>query len=877
MLGVRMESAAHALFFLHFFSTSAQVASGEEVLFDSATQARLEWTSIPPKSWKESQMSLGSDRPHPIYQACIANQNRRSKTLWTQWVDRKDAVNLLLDIKFLQEVEASSQLSPLSVYLTESDAPMMAFRPMEVLRLTAPVPVPADDDWQELDKNLHFAQGLSLGTVSRRGVHLGFDYAGPCVLIAAVRLYYRKCPPLLQALSEFGASPAGAGPNVGRCVSGSREISPPQRVCGADGSWGPLHGRCVCAPGHQEAESSCEACSVGSYRPARDNARCLPCPPNSESGFRGAVECRCVQGHSRLPSDPVNVSCARPPSAPVNLTYLRPSDSSLTLHWGPPVDLGGREEVTYTVECWLKSAGSSDLWQKCGRSTQVLPASREISATAAEVTGVEPRGDYRFSVRADNVVSRHFRSRGPEVFIAIYNWKVMDPTSPGPSDPNISVVVPVAVAVAAGGLALLAAVACCVRRSYKRLDDEAVALQPGSAVVTYRRDMEPQSPLHPMAIVPAMEGWNETLLSGLKEVVVDRKNLTLGKELGRGEFGSVYEGIFTSQDEADLKVAVKTMRVGIYTHEDLDSFLKEAEIMKHMDHNNVVKLLGVTLEAVPGSPVPMPLVILPFMQHGDLRRFLIATRYGDVPMFVPHQSLLRFMVDIAAGMEHLSSREFLHRDLAARNCMLGDDLRVRVADFGLSKKIYSKNYYRQKVAIRLPIKWMAIESLAESIFSIKTDVWSFGVTMWEIVTRGRTPYPGVPNHELLELLESGHRPKATGCDSKLYAVMQSCWHSDPAHRPGFGELGLRLKALLSELPPLDASKEAHYINQGLMAASQGVSGEEDPDSEEGAVGNIYLSAPVGASDGPKDEAWTEEQEDGYLLCIESVSAEKSID
>uniref|UniRef100_A0AAQ4RL44 receptor protein-tyrosine kinase n=1 Tax=Gasterosteus aculeatus aculeatus TaxID=481459 RepID=A0AAQ4RL44_GASAC len=199
---------------------------------------------------------------------------------------------------------------------------------------------------------------------------------------------------------------------------------------------------------------------------------------------------------------------------------------------------------------------------------------------------------------------------------------------------------------------------------------------------------------------------------------------------------------------------------------------------------------GVTLQREQDFPLPVPLVILPYMKHRDLRRFLI---------FVPHQSLLRFGIDIAAGMAYLSAKGFLHRDLAARNCMLGDDLRVCVADFGLSKKIYSSNYYRQKATIRVPIKWMAIESLSESIYSSKSDVWSFGVTMWEIVSRGRTPYPGVHNHELLELLLSGHRLKPPeDCDHNLYEVMQSCWDKEPSRRPDFKELGEILKGLLSD-------------------------------------------------------------------------------
>uniref|UniRef100_A0A672I2I9 receptor protein-tyrosine kinase n=1 Tax=Salarias fasciatus TaxID=181472 RepID=A0A672I2I9_SALFA len=236
-------------------------------------------------------------------------------------------------------------------------------------------------------------------------------------------------------------------------------------------------------------------------------------------------------------------------------------------------------------------------------------------------------------------------------------------------------------------------------------------------------------------------------------------------------------------------------------------------------------------------PLPVPLVILPYMKHGDLRLTVFLSVRLSL-QFVPHQSLLRFMMDIAVGMDYLNSQGFLHRDLAARNCMLGDDLRVCVADFGLSKKIYSKNYYRQKVAVRLPIKWMSMESLSESLYSSKSDVWSFGVTMWEIMSRGRTPYPGVHNHELLDLLQSGYRLKAPeDCDHK-YQVMRSCWDPDPARRPGFGELYQDLGALLAQLPALEADVEANYINQGLQAAAAAL---QDPqDDPESRGGNVYL-------------------------------------
>ncbi|XP_034533077.1 tyrosine-protein kinase Mer-like isoform X2 [Notolabrus celidotus] len=401
-------------------------------------------------------------------------------------------------------------------------------------------------------------------------------------------------------------------------------------------------------------------------------------------------------------------------------------------------------------------------------------------------------------------------------------------------------------------------IAVCVlrhRRTKFRSDQEVLFSM--SSGISYRR------PEVVEAAPPATDtvgGGVELLVFGdrLKDFLVDRNKLTLGKELGRGEFGSVYEGVFSPSEGVNMKVAVKTMRVGLHSQADLHDFLKEAELMQNFRHENVVRLLGVTVQREQDCPLPVPLVILPYMKHGDLRRFLIATRYGDVPMFVPVQSLLRFMVDIAAGMEYLSSQGFLHRDLAARNCMLGDDLHVCVADFGLSKRIYSSNYYRQRAAVRVPIKWMSMESLSESVYSIKSDVWSFGVTMWEILSRGRTPYPGVNNHELLDLLRSGFRMKPPEeCDNRLYEVMRSCWDEDPILRPAFGALVQTLKGFLSELPELDVSEEANYINQGLQAAAAA------PPHTDGRGKNIYLCAPVGAA-AREEEV---ELEDGYLKYI----------
>ncbi|XP_039594468.1 tyrosine-protein kinase Mer [Polypterus senegalus] len=308
-------------------------------------------------------------------------------------------------------------------------------------------------------------------------------------------------------------------------------------------------------------------------------------------------------------------------------------------------------------------------------------------------------------------------------------------------------------------------------------------------------------------------GINEDLQTKLQDVMTDRKLLSVGKVLGEGEFGSVFEGHLKQPDGSSQKVAVKTMKMDNFSQREIEEFLSEAACMKDFCHPNVIRLLGVCLEINSHERFPKPMVILPFMKYGDLHSFLLRSRLGERPQYLPLQTLLKFMIDIALGMEYLSSKNFLHRDLAARNCMLRDDMTVCVADFGLSKKIYSGDYYRQGRIAKMPVKWIAIESLADRVFTTKSDVWAFGVAMWEIATRGMTPYPGVQNHEIYDYLLQGNRLKQPAdCLDELYGIMYSCWRADPASRPSFTEVRICLEKLAERLPEAASKEDIIYIN-----------------------------------------------------------------
>uniref|UniRef100_A0A8C3TZH1 Tyrosine-protein kinase receptor TYRO3 n=1 Tax=Catharus ustulatus TaxID=91951 RepID=A0A8C3TZH1_CATUS len=292
-------------------------------------------------------------------------------------------------------------------------------------------------------------------------------------------------------------------------------------------------------------------------------------------------------------------------------------------------------------------------------------------------------------------------------------------------------------------------------------------------------------------------GISDELKTKLKDVLIQEQQFTLGRMLGKGEFGSVREALLKLDDGSFQKVAVKMLKADIFTSTDIEEFLREAACMKEFDHPHVTKLIGKTGLCSLAANLAKQNLNCYFLQN------------------LPVQTLLKFMIDIASGMEYLSSKNFIHRDLAARNCMLDENMNVSVADFGLSKKIYSGDYYRQGCASKLPVKWLALESLADNLYTTHSDVWAFGVTMWEIVTRGQTPYAGIENAEIYNYLISGNRLKQPPeCLEDVYDLMCRCWHPEPKLRPSFGVLRSQLEMIRGRMSTLSSSQDPLYVNIG---------------------------------------------------------------
>lgn len=323
-----------------------------------------------------------------------------------------------------------------------------------------------------------------------------------------------------------------------------------------------------------------------------------------------------------------------------------------------------------------------------------------------------------------------------------------------------------------------------------------------------------------------------------------REHLTLGNTLGEGAFGKVVRAqTNTGKPGIPCVVAVKMLKEG-HTDAEMMDLVSEMEMMKMIGkHVNIINLLGACTQ---GGPL---YVVVEFAPHGNLRDFLRDHRpssgyeptIGQEPKekkTLTQKDLVSFAYQVARGMEYLASRRCIHRDLAARNVLVSDEYVLKIADFGLARDIHCHDYYRKTTDGRLPVKWMAPEALFHRVYTTQSDVWSYGILLWEIMTLGGTPYPSVPSVEkLFQLLRTGHRmEKPPCCSIEIYMLMRDCWSYQPNERPMFGELVEDLDRILT----ITANEE--YLDLGLPQLDTPPSSQEssEADDDEGEEKFRYL-------------------------------------
>ncbi|XP_031196866.1 fibroblast growth factor receptor 3 isoform X3 [Mastomys coucha] len=341
---------------------------------------------------------------------------------------------------------------------------------------------------------------------------------------------------------------------------------------------------------------------------------------------------------------------------------------------------------------------------------------------------------------------------------------------------------------------------------------------------------------------PALANVSELELPADPKWELSRTRLTLGKPLGEGCFGQVVMaeaiGIDKDRTAKPVTVAVKMLKDDA-TDKDLSDLVSEMEMMKMIGkHKNIINLLGACTQ---GGPL---YVLVEYAAKGNLREFLRARRppgmdYSFDACRLPEEQLtckdlVSCAYQVARGMEYLASQKCIHRDLAARNVLVTEDNVMKIADFGLARDVHNLDYYKKTTNGRLPVKWMAPEALFDRVYTHQSDVWSFGVLLWEIFTLGGSPYPGIPVEELFKLLKEGHRmDKPANCTHDLYMIMRECWHAVPSQRPTFKQLVEDLDRILT------VTSTDEYLDLSVPFEQYSPSGQDTPSSSSSGDDSVF--------------------------------------
>ncbi|NXC17408.1 EPHA8 protein, partial [Corythaeola cristata] len=698
-----------------------------------------------------------------------------------------------------------------------------------------------------------------VGPLSKRGFYLAFQDIGACIAIVSVRVYYKKCPAMVRNLASFSEAVTGADSSSlvevrGECVGHSEERDTPKMYCSAEGEWLVPIGKCVCSAGYEEQRDSCMACQLGFYKSAPGDQLCAKCPLHSHSESRAARVCRCDSSFYRAVQDPPSAACTRPPSAPVNL-ISSVNGTSVTLEWGPPLDKGGRADVVYNVVC-RRCAGDAGQCEACGSGIRFVPQQMSLVQGALTVTNLLAHTNYSFWVEAVNGVSdlslesrraavanittnqaapsqvvvvrqestgqnsvtllwqepdqpngiileyeikyyekdkemqsySTLKSKGTTATISglkpatRYIFQVRARTSAGCGRFSQTVevetgkpvslrydtmtIVWICLTLITGLVALLVVLICKKRhcgysKAFQDSDEEKMHYQNGQV-----KFPESKFYVDPHTYEDPCQAVHEFT----REIEASR--IKIEKVIGSGESGEVCYGRLKLPGKREIPVAIKALKAG-YTEKQRRDFLSEASIMAQFDHPNVIHLEGVVTRS------KLVMIVTEYMENGSLDTFLrVRSSHYTLRVILCKLSPQSFPED-AIPAYHLSNP-------------LSQLQRGRGAQALHALSLHCCLLFQGG---KIPIRWTAPEAIAYRKFSSASDVWSYGIVMWEVLAYGERPYWNMTNRDV-----SGRRA------ARLQACLSSCPHPSQPSR-GAGDKGPKEQPL----PLLTSRRAVHSV------------------------------------------------------------------
>uniref|UniRef100_A0A8C7WU52 receptor protein-tyrosine kinase n=1 Tax=Oryzias sinensis TaxID=183150 RepID=A0A8C7WU52_9TELE len=820
-----------------------------ETVMDTRTAtAELGWISFPANGWEEVSGYDENLNTIRTYQVCNVFEPSQNNWLLTTYIDRRAAQRIYVEIRFTVRDCASipnvlgSCKETFNLYYLETDRRETAGNRGVEYWANAPFlkvdTIAADESFSQVDFGGRLmkvnTEVRSFGPLSKgRGFHLAFQDLGACMSLLAVRVFYKKCPSIVQNFAYFPETLTGAESTSlviarGSCIENAEEVDVPIKLyCNGDGEWMVPIGSCSCKAGYEPDSSNvCRACPQGTFKSSQGAGLCQQCPFNSRSTIEAATLCGCRNGYYRGDTEKPEDMCTSVPSAPRNLVSVV-NQTSVRLEWHPPREIGHRDDLSYNVICRRCHSSERRTCQPCDDNVVFVPGKQGLKGTRVEISKLRAHMSYTFEIQAVNGVSNKSPYPAQQLSINITTNQaapsvvpIMHQVSstsrsfslswPAPEQPNgiildyevryydksqssllnSSVVLSDTPNVVLEGLRPGTGYVVQVRArtvagygAYSKemlfhtlTDDEykselgqqltliagslvggvcIVSLVAVTIICTRRRQLKESvfgdklqqyntggegrgSPGVKIYIDPfTYEDPNEAVREFAKEI--DPSCVKIEEVIGSGEFGEVYKGRLKPVGKKEILVAIKTLKVG-YSERQRRDFLAEASIMGQFDQPNIIRLEGVVTKSRP------TMIITEFMENGALDSFL-RQNDGQFPVI----QLVGMLRGIASGMRYLAEMSYVHRDLAARNILVNSNLVCKVSDFGLSRYLEedtSDPTYTSSLGGKIPVRWTAPEAIAYRKFTSASDVWSYGIVTWEVMSYGERPYWDMSNQDV---------------------------------------------------------------------------------------------------------------------------------
>uniref|UniRef100_A0A3Q3J1R7 receptor protein-tyrosine kinase n=1 Tax=Monopterus albus TaxID=43700 RepID=A0A3Q3J1R7_MONAL len=781
----------------------------------------LTWTSD--QGNKVAQKTLNGSQLY-TYSVCNVGEREQDNWLRTTFIQRRpSASRVFVEIQFIvRDCNSFGSASltckeTFNLFTTESDADVgTTFRKGQFKKVATIAP----DEITIINNVRINTETRVVENLSRKGFYLAFQDIGACVALLSVRVYYKTCPATVKSLASFPETVAGGENQAlrevsGVCVDNAMSEELPRIYCTVDGEWVVPVGQCQCKPGYEDVEDACQECQPGFFKAAASGDKCEPCPANTQKLDSGALFCPCMEGFYRAPNDPPAGPCSGPPSAPQDLmaTTSQLSAGKLILYWNPPEDTGGRTDITYSVEC---QRCEGNVCQPCGEKIRYEPASVGLTDTRVLVSELDAHLNYTFTVEAQSGVSQFVSQAMPRTYrppsssslttslhytgdvLVLENTSVQIKNL-APDTAYLIKVQTLGSNSSPGGSSLEEQFetspggteeSSCIKSFTNFVQEQDFSDPKRNSHTrqgpedTYFSNSEQLKPLKTYVDPHTYEDPNTAVLKFATEI--HPSHVTKQKVIGAGEFGEVYRGILKVPGRKEVAVAIKTLKPG-YTEKQRKDFLSEASIMGQFTHQNIIRLEGVV------TKFKHAMIVTEYVENGALDRYL-RDHDGEFSSF----QLVGMLHGIAAGMKYLSEMSYVHRDLAARNILVNNTLECKVSDFGLSRVLEDdpEGTYTTSGG-KIPIRWTAPEAIAYRKFTSASDVWSFGIVMWEVMAFGERPYWDMSNHEVMKAINEAFRlPAPMDCPSAVYQLMLQCWLQDRSKRPRFGDIVSLLDKLL---------------------------------------------------------------------------------